>query len=73
MRGLWLGLCTFPSFPNFALFVFICQFPGFLFGANLVHAQRPCLCVHGETTGVLEGGQQCGLDLDCAWVLQGFA
>ena len=31
MRGLWLLLCMFPSFPNFALFVFICQFQGFLF------------------------------------------
>ena len=56
MRGLWLWLCTFPSFPNLALFVFICQFQGFLFGAVLVHA------LHRETTGVLNGSPQCGLD-----------
>ena len=62
-------MCTFPSFPNFALFVFICQFQGFLFGAILVHARRPCLLVHRETTGVLKGSQQCGLDLDCTWEL----
>ena len=28
----------FPSFPNFALCVFKCQFQGNLFGAILVHA-----------------------------------
>ena len=66
MRGLWLSLCMFTSFPNFALFVFICQFQGFLFGAILVLAR------HRETTGVLNRSPQCGLDLDCAWILQGF-
>ena len=34
MRGLWLWLCTFPAFSNFALFVFICQFQGFPFWCN---------------------------------------
>ena len=52
MRGLWLSLCMFTSFPNFALFVFICQFQGF----PLVHAR------HRETTGVLNRSPQCGLD-----------
>ena len=66
MRGLWLSLCMFTSFSNCALFVFICQIQGFLFGAILVHAR------HCETTGVPNGSSQCGLDLDCAWVLQGF-
>ena len=51
----------FPSVPNFAFFVFICQFQGFLFGAILVLAHRPCLRVHRETTGVLKGSPQCGL------------
>ena len=56
MRGLWLSLCMFTSFPNFALFVFICQFQGFLFGAILVHTR------HRETTGVLNGSPQFGFD-----------
>ena len=34
MRGLWLSLCMFTSFPNFALFVFICQFQGFPLSCN---------------------------------------
>ena len=60
MRGLWLSLCMFTSFPNFALFVFICQFQGFLpLGAILVHAR------HRETTGVLSGSPQSGLDYCC--------
>ena len=42
------------------------NFRAFLFGAILVHAR------HRETNGVLNGSPQCGLDLDCAWVLQGF-
>ena len=49
----------FPSFPNVALFVFICQFQGFfsiiLLVQFYVHAQRPCLRVHRDTTGVLKG------------------
>ena len=49
----------FPSFPNFALFVFICQFQGFLLVQFCVHAQRPCLRVHRETTSVLEGVVEC--------------
>ena len=53
----------FPSFPNCDLSVYICQFQGFLFGAILVHAH------HRETTGVLNGSPQCGLDLDCTWEL----
>ena len=61
----------FSSFPNFALFVFICQFQGFLFGAILVHARRPCLRVHGETTGVLKGSQQCGFGFGLCLVLLG--
>ena len=56
MSGPWLSLCMFTSFPNFALFVFICQFQVFLLGAILVHARRR------ETTGVLKGSPQCGLD-----------
>ena len=66
MRGLWLSLCMFTSFPNFALLVFICQFQGFLFGAILVHA------CHRETTGVLNGSPQCGFGFGLCWVLQGF-
>ena len=66
MRGLLLSLCMFTSFPNFALFVFICQFQGFLFGAILVHAR------HRETTGVLNGIPQCGFGFGLCWVLQGF-
>ena len=34
MRGLWLWLCMFTSFPNCALFVFICQFQGFPLWCN---------------------------------------
>ena len=34
MRGLWLSLCMFTSFLNFALFVFICQFQGFPLWCN---------------------------------------
>ena len=34
MRGPWLSLCRFTSFPNFALFVFICQFQGFPLWCN---------------------------------------
>ena len=34
MRGLWLSLCMFISFPNFALFVFICQYQGFSLWGN---------------------------------------
>ena len=34
MRGLWLSLCMFTSLPNFALFVFICQFQGFPLWCN---------------------------------------
>ena len=62
MRGLWLRLCMFPSSPNFASFVFICQFQGFsiiLLVQFYVHAQRPCLRVHRETTGVLKGVVEC--------------
>ena len=29
MRGLWLSLCMLTSFPNFASYLFICQFQGF--------------------------------------------
>ena len=47
----------FTSFPNFALFVFICQFQGFLLGAILVHAR------HHETIDVLNESPQ--PDLDC--------
>ena len=65
MRGLWLWLCRFPSFPNVALFVFICQFQGFLFGAILVHAR------HRETTGVLNGSPQCGFGFGLCLVLLG--
>ena len=62
MRGLWLWVCTSPSFPNFALFVFICQFQGLpLFGAILVHAR------HRGTTGVLNGSPQCGLDCESGY------
>ena len=50
-------MCMFTSFPNFALFVFICQFQGFLFGAILVHAR------HCGTTGVLNGSPQCEFGL----------
>ena len=49
-------MCTFPYFPNFALFVFICQFQGFPLGAILVHAR------HRGTTGVLNGSPQRILD-----------
>ena len=34
MRGLWLSLCMFTSFPNFALFVSICQLQGFPLWCN---------------------------------------
>ena len=63
MRGLWLSLCMFTSFPNFALFVFIwyANFRAFLFGAILVHAR------HWETTGVLNGSPQCGLDCELGY------
>ena len=57
-------MCTFPSFPNFALFVFICQFQCFLFGAISVHAR------HRETTGVLNGSPQCGFGF---WIVLGIA
>ena len=50
-------MCMFTSFPNFALFVFICQFQGFLLGAILVHA------CHRGNTGVLNESPQ--PDLDC--------
>ena len=66
MRGLWLSLCMFTSFPNFALFVFICHFRAFLFGAILVHAR------HRETAGVLNGSPQCGIGYRCIcgmWLL----
>ena len=56
MRDLWLSMCMFISFPDFSLFVFICQFQGFPLGAILVHAR------HRETTGVLNGSPQRGLD-----------
>ena len=49
-------MCTFPSFPNFALFVYICQFEGFPLGAILVDAR------HRGTTGVLNGSPQRILD-----------
>ena len=51
----------FPSFPNFALFVFICQFQGFLFGAILVHAR------YRETTSVLNGSPQFGFGFGLCW------
>ena len=50
-------MCMFTSFPNVALFVFICQFQGFLLGAILVHTR------HRETIDVLNGSPQ--PDLDC--------
>ena len=56
MSGPWLSLCMLTSFPNFALFVLVCQFQGFPLGAILVHA------LHRVTTGVLNGSPQCGLD-----------
>ena len=65
MRGLWLSLCMVTSFPNFASFVFICQFQGFLFGAILVHAR------HRETTGVLNGSPQFGFGFGLCLVLLG--
>ena len=34
MRGLWLSLCMFTSFPNFVLVVFICKFQGFPLWCN---------------------------------------
>ena len=54
-------MCMFTSFPNFALFVFICQFQGFLLGAILVHAR------HRETTGVLNGSPQPDLNCDLGY------
>ena len=65
MRGLWLSLYMFTSFLNFALFVFICQFQGFLFGAILVHAR------HRETTGMLNGSPQFGSGFGLCLVLLG--
>ena len=49
-------MCMFTSFPNLALFVFICQFQGFPLGAIFVHAR------HRGTTGVLNGSPHLGLD-----------
>ena len=46
--------------------LFICQFQGFPLGAILVHAR------HRETTGVLNGSPQIGLDYCCIcgiWLL----
>ena len=34
MTALWLSLCMFTSFPNFALFVFICPVQGFPLWCN---------------------------------------
>ena len=50
-------MCMFTSFPNFALFVFICQFQGFLPWCN------SCTFRHRETIDVLNGSPQ--PDLDC--------
>ena len=55
----------FPSFPKYALYLFICQFQGFLFGAILVHAR------HRETTGVLNGSPQFGFGFGLCLVLLG--
>ena len=66
MRGLWLSLHMFTSFPNFAFFCSYANFRAFLFGAILVHAR------HRETTGVLNGSPQCGLGYCCIcgiWLL----
>ena len=66
----------FSSLPNFALFVFICQFQGFPFGAILVHGKRPGLRVHREITGVLKGKPSVWIDWNWIvlgiWLLQGF-
>ena len=48
-------------FPHLCFICDICQFQGFLFGAILVQAHRPRLCVHRQTIGVLKGSPQCGL------------
>ena len=57
-------MCMFTSFPNFALFVFICQFQGFPLGAILVHAR------HRGTTGVLNGSRRVYWIVD--WVIAVF-
>ena len=49
-------MCMFTSVPNFALFVFICQFQGFPLWCD------SCTCPHHETTGVLNGSPQPVLD-----------
>ena len=54
-------MCTYTSVPNFALFVFICQFQGFPLGAILVHAR------HRETTGELNGSPQPVLDCELGY------
>ena len=54
-------MCMFTSFPNFALFVFMCQFQGFPLGAILVHAR------HRETTSVLNGSPQPDLDFELGY------
>ena len=65
MRGLWLWLCTFLSFPNLLYLCSYANFRAFLFGAILVHAR------HRETTGVLNGSPQSGFGLDwiVSWVI----
>ena len=54
-------MCMFTSFPNFALFVFICELQGFPLGAILVHAR------HRGTTGVLNGSPQRGFDCELGY------
>ena len=44
-----LDLCSYAHFR--ACFLILVQF--------YVHAQRPCLCVHRETTGLLKGVVEC--------------
>ena len=46
-----VDLCPYANFRAFFSIILLVQF--------CVHAQRPCLRVHRETTGVLKGVVEC--------------
>ena len=60
-------------FPQLCLICVHMPISGLPFWCNSCTCPPPCLLVHRETTGVLNGSPQCGLDWIVlgSWVLQG--
>ena len=60
-------------FPQLCLICVHMPISGLPFWCNSCTCPLPCLGVHRETTGVLNGSPQCGLDwiVRWSWVLQG--